>query len=73
MTPEEILERVGEIADKVSNFAEYANNPDGRGSPMDRLLPALRIDALSTGILGVRDELVALIVDLGGERPWWAE
>lgn len=66
MTPEELLERIEAIADKASNYSEYA-------APDSPFPPHLALDALKNGIREVRDELVTLIVDAGGERPWWAE
>jgi hypothetical protein len=64
MTADELRERVEEIADKASNFAEYAVTP----MPDDIAFPALK-----NGILAVRDDLVKLIEDAGGQRPWWAD
>lgn len=66
LTNDELRERIEAIADKASNYSEYA-------APDNRFTPHLALDALKNGIREVRDDLVTLIVDAGGERPWWAD
>lgn len=65
------IEQIGLLADKAENYAEYADKS------MAALSPAMRLDALGSGMRALCDDLRKLYVVAGGP-PWsiptaWAE
>jgi len=61
----EQLDRIGQLADKADNFLQYAHGPFANAVPA-----ATRFDALRTGLTELRDQLKAVVVEVGGEDPW---
>jgi hypothetical protein len=65
---EDQLDRLGKLADKADSFAVYAKGPFA-----ERLSAAMRFDALHTGLLEIRREVVKLYNELGGDPDTWPE
>jgi hypothetical protein len=59
------LDRIGRLADTADNFLQYAEGPFANAVPA-----AIRFDALRVGLTKLREDLKALVVEVGGEDPW---
>lgn len=57
----DVMDRIGELADKADNFYHGAQLP---------LPPQIHIMGLTAGMESLRDELRALFTDVTGENPW---
>ena len=55
---------IGELVDKACNYAVYG------GPGMARLPAEIRIDAMTTGLLELRDGLRQFYVGITGTDPW---
>jgi len=58
---------VSEMVDKAENFLQYGNI---EGSPLATLPADMRIDALTNGLMEIRDALRAEYISLAGSDPW---
>ena len=61
------IEKIGELVDKAENYAQYGNIDD---APMAALDPRMRIDAMTVGLLELRDALRVYYVEESGQDPW---
>jgi len=61
------IETIGKLFDKAESYVQYGNIVD---APMASLDPRMRIDAMTNGLLEIRDALRAYYVDEAGEDPW---
>jgi hypothetical protein len=55
----DVMERIGELADKADNFF---HGP--------RVQPRLEADCMRHGMLQIRDELRAIFIEVTGDNPW---
>lgn len=62
MNVDELIERLGQLIDKVDNYLEYRK---GGAWPL-----AMRADAMGTGLDEIRQEILAIYEGLGGDDVW---
>lgn len=57
----DVMERIGQLSDKADNYHGASRLP---------FSPRIHLDALSGGMLEIRDELRAIFIEVTGENPW---
>ena len=64
---QELSDLIGELVDKAENYLQYGAIVH---EPMKSLPPVMRIDALTRGLMEVRDALRKVYVESALNDPW---
>jgi hypothetical protein len=66
MSNEELVEHLGQLIDTADNYLEYTKD-----TTFTKMLPpAMRLEALGTGLKDVRSKVFEIYSALGGENHW---